>query len=98
MADKPIYITVGFKCADHSAFDALWQHIRTTYHWMQDGDAPIQAFAVSKGDMFAEQDATDALINSDLDIDEMRDAIRAIPCNTDLPAHLAAYGVSADSL
>jgi hypothetical protein len=91
---EPIYITVGFKCADNAAFDALWQDIRTRYKFMADEKgAPTQAFAVSKGNMFAEQDAVEALLDANLDPDALSEALRQLPCCPDLPALLAEYGV-----
>jgi hypothetical protein len=96
-AEPPIYITVGFKCSDQEAFDAFWQDIRTRYHWMSDKPwIGTQAFAVSKGDMFAEQQAIDALCDDDMDPDALREAIGRVPCCDDLKALLAEYEVEFD--
>jgi hypothetical protein len=94
MGEYPAYVTVGFKCEDREAFDALMKRIRNKYRFCGEKDgATTQAFAVSMGNMFEEQDVTDALLNSDLDDYELRSALRDIPCNPDLRKLCAEYEV-----
>ena len=90
-----VYVTVGFKCADKEAFDALWVDIRNRYKFAADEKSqPVQAFAVAIGDKFAEQDAVDQLFDARLDQHDLAEAISRVPCCEDLPALLAEYGVT----
>lgn len=91
----PIYVTVGFKCADKAAFDEFWKHIRETYRFCEDaGDAETQAFAVSMANMFEEQDVVDAILSSDMDYSEQVEMIGEIACNPDLRGLCAKWDIA----
>jgi len=90
-----VYVTIGFKCADHAAFSEFWKDARERYRFAEDGaGAAAQAFAVSMGNMFEEQDVIDAILASDLAGDEIAEAIGAVPCHQDLRGLCAEWGVT----
>lgn len=91
---KLIYATVAFEFASKQDFDAFWKDVVQAYHFAEEGDFAARAFAVQKGDMFAEQSAIEDICASDLDAYDKIDAIEeAIACQ-DIPALLKRWEIA----
>ncbi len=93
--DQPFKFTIAFEAKDRASFDDFWKLIRETYGFCLEGDFAVHAYAVSMGDMFAEQEAIETALDSKLDGYELRELIGQIPHCDDLPALFEEYGISA---
>lgn len=96
--NERIVTTVAFTSKDREAFDALWSDLRTRYKFFhQEAEkADTEAFAVSMGDLFAQQEAIEAICNHPtLDDGDKVEAIGEVVATVDLAKTLADWGVEA---
>lgn len=95
--EYPVTMTVAFECRTSEAFDELWRTLRGPLNFMAGDDVPMRAYAVSRGDMFAEQDAIEAALESDLTGDELKECIGDLICCQDVKAVLEKWEITTES-